>query len=153
MHNASSQLTDSGQATLTGPGLLQREDFSRALLDHLLQALGFRGYTVVQLGRASRFFLELPSELRLDGDVAFDRHGTANLAVLVVERIRVDLDDDLSAVRSALHRERLAANALATQRTSGRMFVHEKTGSVDRARTVELPQLAQRGRLSRGMVV
>ena len=56
------------------------------------------------------------------------------------------------AVGPATDGERLAAHALTAQRARGGMLVHEQARSVDRARTVELPQLAQRRRLA-GRVV
>ena len=92
-------------------------------------------------------------ELRLHRDVALDGDGAANLSVLVVQRIRVHLDDHLAAVRAAAHRERLAAHALAAQRARRRMLVHEEARAVDRARTIELPELAQRRRLARRMIL
>ena len=122
----------------------------RALLHHALETLGFRRHSLVQLGGAARFFLERFRELRLHRDVALDGDRAANLAVLVVERIRVDLDDHRRAVGAATHGERLAAHALAAQRARRRMLVHEQARAVDRARTIELPELAQRRRLAGG---
>ena len=57
------------------------------------------------------------------------------------------------AVGAATHRERLATHALAAQRARGRMLVHEQARAVDRARTIELPELAQRRRLARRMIL
>ena len=57
------------------------------------------------------------------------------------------------AVGTATHGERFAAHALAAQRARRRMFVHEEARAVDRARAVELPELAQRRRLARRVIL
>ena len=85
--------------------------------------------------------------------VALDGHRAANLSVLVVERIGVHLDDDRRAVGAAANGERLAAHTLAAQRARRRMLVHEQARAIDRARTVELPELAQRRRLPGRMIL
>ena len=152
VHHAGGELADGGEPTLASARFLQREQLLRALLHHPLEALGFRRHALVQACGAPRFFLERLRELRLHRHVAFDGDRAANLSVLVVERVRVDLDDHRRAVGAATDGERLAAHALAAQRARRRVLVHEQARSVDRARAVELPQLAQRRRLA-GRVV
>ena len=114
MHNTCGELPDGGEPPFTGSRLLQGKDFSRALLNHLFESFSFRRHAVIELRRAPRLLLELPGELRLHRHITLDGDGTANLSVLVVERVGVHLNDDLPAIGTSLHRERFATDAFTT---------------------------------------
>ena len=132
------QLADRRQPTVAGRRLLQCQQFAGALLHHALQPVGFGAYLLLQA--------------RALGDVALHGDRPAHPAVRVVQRIRVHLDDGGRATSPAPHLQDLATHALAAQRAGGGMLVHEQRGAVERARAVELPQLAQRLRLRLGML-
>ncbi len=150
VHHAGGELADRGEAPFARARFLEREQLgvrSWTMRSSRSASVDTRSYSsAVRRASSSSALASCVFTVTSRSTVTAPRI----FPVLVVQRIRVDLDDQRRAFGAAAHGERLAAHALAAQRASRGMLVHEEARAVDRARAVELPELAKRRRLARG---